>query len=102
MAEVDGAIGQAPGACELDVVGAQHLQHFCAHQPHDQRELENRQRDGRQRDVVPALGLEQARAPPSHLYHFTAPEAGEPAQGDSEHQDQQDADQERWQRHAQQ
>ena len=35
VAEVDGAVGQAAGARELDVVGAQHLEHLGAHQPHD-------------------------------------------------------------------
>ena len=48
VAEVDGAVGQAARARELDVVGAQHLEHLGAHQPHDQRELEDRQRDRRQ------------------------------------------------------
>ena len=33
--------GQAAGPRELDVVGAQHLQHLGAHQPHDQRHLEH-------------------------------------------------------------
>ena len=31
---------------ELDVVGAQHLQHLGPHQAHDQRHLEQRQRHG--------------------------------------------------------
>jgi hypothetical protein len=39
---------QAPGARELDVVGAQHLQHLGPHQPHDQRHLVKPQRDRRQ------------------------------------------------------
>ena len=33
---------QAARARELDVVGAQHLEHLRAHQPHDQRHLEQR------------------------------------------------------------
>ena len=37
------AVGQAAGARELDVVGAQHLQHLGAHQAQDQRQLEHRQ-----------------------------------------------------------
>jgi hypothetical protein len=40
MAEVDHAVGQAAGAGELDVVGAQHLEHLGAHQAQDQRQLE--------------------------------------------------------------
>jgi hypothetical protein len=94
--------GQAAGARELDVVGAQHLQHLGAHQPHDQRELEHRQRDRGQHDVVPAVAREQAAAPPADLHRLAAAEAGEPAERDGEHQDQQDADQEGGQRHAQQ
>ena len=43
-----GAVGQAAGAGELDVVGAQHLQHLRAHQAHDQRHLEQAERDRRQ------------------------------------------------------
>jgi hypothetical protein len=42
MAEMNGAIGQAAGPCELDVIGAQHFEHLGAHQSHDQGELENR------------------------------------------------------------
>ena len=45
VAEVDRAVGKAAGARELDVVGAQHLEHLRAHQAHDQRQLEQRQRD---------------------------------------------------------
>ena len=36
---------EAAGAGELDVVGAQHLQHLGAHEPHDEREREEAQRD---------------------------------------------------------
>ncbi len=42
MAEIDGPVGQAARPGEADVVGAQHLQHLRAHQPHDQRHLEER------------------------------------------------------------
>src|SRR6266851_546197 len=35
MAEIDGAVGEAAGARELDVVGAQDLEHLGAHQAHD-------------------------------------------------------------------
>ena len=40
-----GAVGEAARARELDVVGAQHLEHLGAHEPHDQRHLDERQRD---------------------------------------------------------
>src|SRR5574343_1319302 len=102
MAEMDGAVGQAAGAGKLDVVGAQHLQHLGTYQPHDQRDLEDGQRDGRQHDVVPALERQQAAGPPVDVHHLTTPEAGEPAQSHGEQQDQQDADQEGGQRDPQQ
>ena len=99
---MDGPVRQATGAGELDVIGAQHLEHLGAHQAHDQRQLKHRQRDGRQGDVLPALGRQQAGAPQTHLHHIAAPEAGQPAQHDGKNQDQQDADQEGGQRYAQQ
>ena len=99
---MDGAVGQAAGTGELDVVGAQHLQHLGTHQAQDQGELEDRQRDGRQDDVQPAIDREQARAPPADLHRLAAAEAGQPAQPNREHQDQQNADQERRQRHTEQ
>ena len=102
MAEMDGAVGQPARAGELDVVGAQHFEHLRAHQPHDQRELEDGERHRRQDDVMPALGREQAGGPPAELHGVAAAEAGEPAEQHGEHQDQQDADQEGGQRHAQQ
>ena len=42
VAEVDRAVGEAARPRELDVVGAQHFEHLGAHEPHDQRELEQR------------------------------------------------------------
>src|SRR5216683_2313118 len=47
MAEIDGSVGEAASARELDVVGAHHLQHFRAYQTHDQGELEQAERDRR-------------------------------------------------------
>jgi hypothetical protein len=82
---------------ELDVVGAQHLEHFGAHQPHDQRELEDRQRHGRQHDVVPAFGAQQARCSTSRPSRVAAAEARETSPASpAKQQDQQDADQEKW------
>ena len=57
-----GAVGQAARARELDVVGAQHLEHLGAHQPHDQRHLEQRQRDRRQDQVLPARRASAGRS----------------------------------------
>jgi hypothetical protein len=48
MSEVDRPIRQAAGARELDVVGAQHLEHLRAHEAHDEGHLDERQRDRRQ------------------------------------------------------
>ena len=42
VAEMHRAIGKAPRAGELDVVGAQHLEHLGAHEPHHERDLEER------------------------------------------------------------
>jgi hypothetical protein len=65
VAEVHRAVGQAARAGELDVVGAQHLQHLGAHQAHDQRQLEHRQRDRRQDQVLPAVhGQQPVLQPP--------------------------------------
>ena len=102
MAEVDRAIGQAAGARELDVVGAQHLQHLGAHQAHDQRHLEQRQRDCRQdQRLQPALG-QQPRRPPAERHGVAPSERRQPAEIDGEHENQQDADQEARQAHADQ
>ena len=47
VAEMDRAVGQPARAGEADEIGAQHLQHLGAHQPHHQRDLEQRERDRR-------------------------------------------------------
>src|SRR6266851_4623423 len=43
VAEMYGAVRQTAGARELDVVGAQHLEHLRAHQPQHQGHLEQRE-----------------------------------------------------------
>jgi hypothetical protein len=48
MAEMDRARRQPAGPGEADVVGAQHLQHLGPDEPHDQRHLEQAERDRRQ------------------------------------------------------
>ena len=76
VAEMDRAVGQAARARELDVVGAQHLEHLGAHQPHDQRQLEQRQRDRRQDQCLqPSASAgrwSSSRAPPSRRGRRTA------------------------------
>ena len=52
--------------------------------------------------MLPAIGREQARRPPAQADGLAASVAGQPAQLHREHQDQQDADEESRQRHAQQ
>ena len=89
---------QAAGARELDVVGAHHLQHLGAHQPHDQRQLEQRERDRRHDDVAPALQRQKARLPAAEIDRAAAAEGRQPAEPDAEDQDQQNADQEGRQR----
>ena len=102
VAEMDRAVGEPAGARELDVVGAQHLEHFRAHEPHDQRHLEQRQRDRRQdQRLQPALGQEAGR-PPAERHRVAAAERRQPAQLHGEDEDQQDADQERRQADADQ
>ena len=54
MPKVNRAVAKTAGASEADVVGPKHLEHFGAHQSHDQRELKNRQRGGGENDVLPA------------------------------------------------
>ena len=48
----DGALAQSLGAGEDDVFEPQHLQHVGARQPGDQRQVEERERDGGQHQVV--------------------------------------------------
>ena len=93
---------QAAGARELDVVGAQHLQHLSPNQPHDQGELKDRQCHRWKHNVVPALGREQATRPKAHLHHLPTAKTGEPTQHHGKNQDQQNTDQKGRQRHAQQ
>ena len=112
MAEVHGAIGEAAGACELDVVGAQHLQHLRAHEAQHQGHLEQRQGEGRQHDRLEARSGEQSRVPPAELHRLAASEGREAPvrrQPDGrrpglalyrEDIDQQDADHERRHGHA--
>src|ERR1019366_3424533 len=52
MTEIDGSIRKAARACELDVVGAQDLEHLRADETHDERELEHGQGDGGQDQVL--------------------------------------------------
>ena len=102
VAEMDGAGGEAAGAGEPDVVGAQHLEHLGAHQPHDQRHLEQAERDrGHDQRLQPGDGKEP-RAPPADLHDFAAAERGQPAQRHREQVDQQNADQEGRKRYADQ
>ena len=95
-------VGQAAGAGEADVVGAQHLQHLGAHQPHDQRHLEQAERDRRHDQRLQAGDREQAGRPPADPDDVAAAERRQPAQRHREQVDQQDADQEGRQRDADQ
>ena len=80
---------------EADVVRAQHLEHLGAHQPHDQRHLEQRQRDRRHDQRLQPGDREQAGRPPrADMHDLAAPERRQPAQDDGEQIDQQHADQE--------
>jgi hypothetical protein len=45
MAKVDRAVGDAARPRELDVIGAQHLEHLGSHEAHEQRQLEQRERE---------------------------------------------------------
>jgi hypothetical protein len=92
----------SPRARELDVVGAQHLEHLGPHQPHDQRELEQRQRDRRQDQVLPALCGQQPGRPPAERDRVAAAVRRQHAELNREHEDQQDPDQEGRQRDADQ
>ena len=47
MAEMDGAVRQAAGAGEADVVGPQHLEHLGAHEAGHEGHLEQAERDRR-------------------------------------------------------
>ncbi len=80
VAEIDRPLGDAAGAGELHVVAAQHLQHLGAHQAHDQRHLEQAERDRRQDQRAQAADGQEAGAPPAELDHRAAPEARQPAE----------------------
>ena len=71
---MDGALGQSACARELDVVGAQHLEHLGAHQPLDQRHLEESQRDGGQDERFQTGYREQSRAPDAEIHRVAASE----------------------------
>ena len=102
MTEVNRPVGQPARTRELDVVGAQHFQHLGAHQPHDQRHLEQRKRDRRQDQRFESAFGEQACRPPAQRNGFAAAERRQPAQNDRENQDQQNADEKGRQRDADQ
>src|SRR5665647_2091027 len=102
VAKVNGPVAQTPGTGKADVVGTQDLQHFSAHQTQDECELKNRQRDGGQQHMAPAVNGKQAAAPGAKLHDFAAPETGEPTQPHGKNQNQQNANQESGQRYAQQ
>jgi hypothetical protein len=86
---------------ELDVVGAQHLQHFRAHQAHDQRQLKDAQRHRGQDQVLPPIHRQQARGPATQVHHLASTKTRQPLQDHRKHQDQQDANEEGGQRNAQ-
>ncbi len=102
VAEMDGASGQSTGSGEADIVGAQHLQHLRAHQPHDQRHLEQAQRNRRHDQRLQPRDGEQPGGPVSDPHGVAAPVGRQPAQRHRKQIDQQDADQERRQRNADQ
>ena len=102
MPEVDGSIGQAARTSKLDVVRAQNLQHFRAHQTHDQGQLEDGQGDCRQNNMMPTFGRDQTTAPPADLHNFPPTKTGEPSQPNRENQNQSNADQEGRERNSQQ
>src|ERR1044072_479206 len=102
MAEIDGAVGEAAGARELDVIGTHHLEHLGAHQAHEQGELEQAERDRGQDQRLQPGDREEVGGPPADLHGLAAPERGQPVQVDREDQDQQDADQEGGERDADQ
>jgi hypothetical protein len=98
VAEMDRPCGQAAGAGEADIIGAEHFEHFSAHQPHDQGHLEQAERDRGQDQRLEAGKREQPGGPPADPHHVAAPERRQPAQRHREQIDQENADQERRQR----
>ena len=78
VAEMDRAVPQAPRAREPHEVGAQHFQHLGAHQPHHQRDLEQRERDARQHERGAARSASGSRSTTSRAAprrHGRSPEA---------------------------
>src|SRR6516165_9536171 len=100
--EIDRPVGQSARPREFDVVGAQYLDHLGTDQPHDQGHLKQRQGHGWQDDRSPAIEGNETRAPPAELDNAAPAEGRQPAEDDCKYQDEQDADQERRQRDADQ
>jgi hypothetical protein len=102
MSELDAPLRDAARPRETDVVGAHGLEHLGANQPHDQRQLEEAERQHRQHQrLAPGLGQKPSR-PPADADDVAASERRQPPQLDREHVDQADADQEGRQRYADQ
>jgi hypothetical protein len=88
------------GASELDEVGAQHFQHLGADQPHDQRHLEETEGQAGQNQRLDAAQGEEARGPAAaDVHHIAAAERRQPTEPHRKYQNEDDADQERRQRH---
>src|SRR5216684_1256525 len=79
MAEIDGAVGEAAGARELDVVGAQDLEHLGAHQAHDQGQLHEAEGDRRHDQRPQPVDGEKSRRPPAERHRLAAAEGRQPA-----------------------
>ena len=97
VTEMYGAVGQTARARELDVIGAQHLEHLRAHEPHQQRELEKAQCHRWQDDGLETLPGREI-AVPSDIDRRAASERREPVEPHRKRQDQNDPDEERRQR----
>src|SRR5260370_25046050 len=100
MAEIDGAVGEAASAREFDVVGAQHLQHLRPHQPHDQGQLDEAERDRRHDQRPQPVDGEEGGGPPAERHRRAAPERRQPAEDDGKDEDEQDTGEECRQRDA--
>ena len=93
-------IRESTRAREFDVIGAQHFQHLGAHQPQDQRHLEQAQRNRGQYQCLQAADGQKTGRPQTKLDSIAAPERGQPSQPHRENQDQENTDQKRRQRNA--
>ena len=80
MPTIQRGVAQTPGACKADVVAAQHVQHLGAHQPHDERELEEAQRDGGQHQRRQPGDSEQPGLPAADIDQRSPPEGRQPLQ----------------------